>query len=180
MNQKQIGTILIIFAVLIGIFTGVAKQREDAAINALIASTGSCYLQDGTCLHSDRSYTIYIFGIALALTALLFGIYLIFFDKTQQILSEYQLKLSEALKEAKKLEKEKDEFNAFLSAFSENEQKILKTVKEQEGIKQSTLRYKTGLSKTTLSLILKDLEEKDVISRKPSGKTNKVYLVKKF
>ena len=52
--------------------------------------------------------------------------------------------------------------------------------RSQEGIKQSTLRYKTDMSKTTLSLMLKSLEERKFVKRKPSGKTNQVYLVKKF
>ena len=38
----------------------------------------------------------------------------------------------------------------------------------------------TGMAETALSLMLKDLEEKDIISRKESGKTNQVFLRKKY
>jgi len=65
---------------------------------------------------------------------------------------------------------------------SVNEASIQTILKEfiQEGIKQSTLRYKTGMSKTFLSLLLKHLEEKDIIYRKEDGKTKRLYLKNKF
>lgn len=181
MNQKQIGTILIIVGLLLVVFLFMAKTREDAYIDILMQGNGgSCYLDDGSCLHEDRSFASYIFGGALAATLILFGLYLAFFDRTQEVLAKHQLKLSNALESAAKQEKEKDEFSAFLAGFSVDEQKILKAVKEQEGILQSTLRFRTGMSKTTLSLILKSLEERELVSRKPEGKTNKVFLRKKF
>ena len=102
------------------------------------------------------------------------------FDKAQKLLASQHKEVSYALKEAKKQEKEKDEFKAFIAGFSSDEQKILKAIKEQEGIKQSTLRYRTGISKTRLSLMLKLFEEKDIISRKKSGKTNEVFMQKKY
>lgn len=170
---------LIIGVLLAGSVTFV-KIREDAVLDKLIDAQGSCYLDDGTCLHDEANQAPYIIGWVLSGILVIFGIYIGFIDKTQQVLAEHQIKISSALEEAKKHEKEKDEFSAFLSGFDEDEQKVLKAVKEQDGIKQSTLRYKTGISKSSLSLLLKSLEEKEIISRKEAGKTNEVYLRKKF
>ncbi|MGV8163088.1 MAG: helix-turn-helix transcriptional regulator [Candidatus Nanoarchaeia archaeon] len=180
MRQKQIGIILIILGIVLAGFVLVTKIREDEHIETMIdIQQGSCYLDDGTCLHDDRDYTIYILGYALSIALIFFGLYLGFIDKTQQVLEKHTKEVSGALRDAKKYEKEKDEFGAFLQGFTDDEQKILRSVKEQEGILQSTLRYKTGLSKTSLSLILKSLEERGYLNRKPEGKTNKVYLKKR-
>lgn len=180
MNQKQIGVIIIIIGIILAGFVYFAKLREDRAIDLLVEQQGTCFLDDGTCLHDDRNITLYVIGWVLSGVLVVLGIYLGFFDKTQKMLAEHQVKVSSALKEASEKEKEKDEFKAFLAGFSEEEQNILKAIREQDGIKQSTLRFRTGMSKTTLSLALKKLEEKGIISRKPSGKTNEVFLRKKF
>ncbi|MBU1201077.1 MAG: hypothetical protein KJ583_02730 [Nanoarchaeota archaeon] len=180
MNQKQIGIIIVVAAILLAMVVFMAKAKEDSYINAIIKDTGSCYLADGTCLHDDRSYTVYILGWTLSLGLLILGIYLMLFDKTQRMLAEHQVKITSALKEAKEQDVKKDEFNAFLSGFSSEEQQVLKAIREQDGIKQSTLRYRTGMSKATLSLMLKSLEKRKIISKKSAGKTNEVYLQKKF
>jgi DNA-binding MarR family transcriptional regulator len=176
MNQKQIGVAILIFGILLSILVFMFKAKEDVYINAFVDEMGTCYLADGTCLHQDRDFSVYIIGGVISLALIILGIYLLLFDKTQKVLEEHQVKVSSALKEATK----KDHFTAFLGGFDSEEQIVLKAVHEQEGITQSTLRYRTGMSKTSLSLLLKSLEEKEIISRKKSGKTNEVFLRKKF
>ncbi|MBU0461290.1 MAG: hypothetical protein KJ574_01755 [Nanoarchaeota archaeon] len=180
MNQRQIGTIVIILGIILAALVFMIKARDDKMIAQLIEERGSCYLEDETCLHEDRDYTPYIIGWVLSAALVILGAYLIFFDKTQKMLAEQQVKVSSALKEAKEQEKSKDEFQAFLSGFNADEQAVLKAIKEQDGILQSTLRYRTGMSKSTLSLLLQSLEQRQIISRKQSGKTNQVFLRKKF
>jgi uncharacterized membrane protein len=180
MNQKQIGTILIIIGLILAIFVYYMHQREARIISEFVSDKGSCFLDDGTCLHEERNPIIYIIGWIISAALITFGIYLAFFDRTQKVLLDNQKRLSEALLEASKKEKEKDEFAAFLSGFSAEEQKVLKAIHFQDGIKQSTLRYKTGISKSSLSLILRSFEEKKIISRRISGKTKQVFLQKNF
>ncbi len=175
MNQKQIGIVIIIIGLILTVFVYIAQQREVSYIRKYVQDEGTCFLEDGTCLH-ERSLGLYVMGYVLSGGLIILGIYLLLFDQTQKILAEHQVKVSSALKDAKR----KDEFNAFLAGFSEDEKGILKVVHDEEGIRQSTLRFRTGISKTRLSLLLKDLEEKNIVKRKSSGKSNEVYLRKRF
>jgi uncharacterized membrane protein len=170
MNQRQIGIILIIVGIILAGIIYSIKAREDTYINSLIDERGSCFLADGTCLH-NRDMLAYTIGWIFSASIFLLGIYL---------LSEQNLMISDALLETKRLEKEKSGFSAFLSGFSDDEQAVLKAIKEQDGILQSTLRYRTGMSKSTLSLMLNSFEGRGLITKKEAGKTNKVFLRKKF
>ena len=76
MNQKQIGTILICIGVLLALFVTMTKSREDAYIQSIVEETGSCFLDDGTCLHSERSLGLYIAGWVLSFGIVLLGVYL--------------------------------------------------------------------------------------------------------
>jgi DNA-binding MarR family transcriptional regulator len=181
MNQRQIGYIVLILGILVAIMTYAAKVREDNTINTFIKEHGnSCYLSDGTCLHEDRSYIIYYAGASISAALIALAAYLIFFDRTQTILAKQHREVSYALREAKKTEDKKGKFDAFLAGFSDEERKLLIAIHEQDGIQQSTLRYKTGQSKAMVSVLLGGLEQKGVVSREEAGKTNRVYLKKVF
>lgn len=179
MNQKQIGIVLIIFAVMLVIILFLFKSQLDFSSHQAMAENGTCFTEDGVCLHQRA--TVYL-AVGFSLSAIIFilGIYLIFFDSTQKKLAEQQLTVAKALKLAGARVSEKTKFDSFLAGFTDDEQNVLKAIHSQDGIKQSTLRFKTGISKTSLSLILKDLEKRDFVSRKPSGKAKEVYLRKKF
>ena len=62
-------------------------------------------------------------------------------------------------------------------AMDENEIKVLKAIKEQEGITQSTLKFRTDLSKAKVSQILTHFEKKHLVKRELKGKTYAVYLM---
>ncbi|MFH1073364.1 MAG: MarR family transcriptional regulator [Nanoarchaeota archaeon] len=180
MRQHYLGFIVILAGLLVGLLTGMTYGRENRLINEFVMEQGTCYLANGTCLHEDRNYTLYIIGLVACVGLLTLGIYLLLLDKTQRILHEQHKEISNALKEAKVQEKQKEEFKAYLAAFTEDEQKVLLAIREQDGIQQSTLRYRTGMSKTSLSLMLKSFEERGLITKKEAGKTNKIFLRKKF
>ena len=63
-----------------------------------------------------------------------------------------------------------------LKALTQEEQQLIRIIKEQEGITQATIRLKTDFSKTKLSFVLSDLEKKGLIKKELSGKTNKLYI----
>ena len=71
-----------------------------------------------------------------------------------------------------------DKFEVFLSALDEDEKKVVKAIREQDGITQATLRIRIGLSKTKLSFILSDLEKKGLLTKVVKGRTNQVFLKK--
>ena len=181
MKQKYLGIALVILGIMLLIFTIMVKQKEDIYIDSIVhAQAGSCFLDDGTCLHQDRDYTPYILGYVLSVALMVLGLYMIFFDRGQEMLAKQNKEVSKALLEAKKVDKQKSEFEAFLSAFSEDEKKVIGAIKEQEGIQQSTLRLRVGMSKTSLSLMLKNLEERQIVTKVEDKKTNRLYLRKKF
>jgi len=108
------------------------------------------------------------------------GFYLLFFNKNEnEILGHYKQEL-ESAKESMKQSVFDNKFETLMQAFNENEQKILRAIKEQEGITQSTLKYRTDLSKATISQVLTNFERKHLVYRKEKGKTFSVYLAKEF
>ena len=155
------------------------RTTDQVTVAAFAAKTGSCYVNDETCLHDQanvRSTVGWVFSAALVVI----GLILMLMAKTDRLIAEQHVKVSSALENAAITEKTKDELKAFLAGFSPDEQKVLRAIREQDGIMQSTLRFRTGMSKSTLSLMLTQFEKKGLISREESGKTNKIHWRKVF
>lgn len=159
MENKKLGTLFIIISLVFGMFllyfnSSLSEQRVD----------NGCVVSD-ECEKISNSLGIMhlafgFFGFMLAL-----GFYLIFFNKTEAIIM-------------KKLEdgKESEKFDFALRFLDSNEKKIIKIIKEQDGITQNTLRLRSDMSKTKLSYVLQDLEKRGVIKRAKKGRTLSVHL----
>lgn len=169
MDNKKLGIILLVIGILIVSLTFIIKWKEDVLINKFISQEGTCFLEDGTCLHQDRFLLGYIISwiVASIITAL--GIYLLFFEKSQKAIIS-------VLEKQKQIKVDDEKFDILLKGLNEDEKKIIKAVKEQDGITQQTLRLRTDLHKSKLSLVLDGLEKKGLIARKEKGKTNQVFL----
>ena len=101
------------------------------------------------------------------------GIYLLFFSTSEEAIMK-------RLEEEKNTKIEQNNFELILKAMDDNEKKVLKAIKEQEGITQSTLKFRTDLSKAKVSQILTDFEKKHLVKREIKGKTYAVYLTENF
>jgi len=163
MENKKLGTILIIISIIIGsIFI--------YYINSLSTESEQlgCF-QGEDCLRIERGLSVSHFAIGIVSFILALGFYLLLFNKTDE-------KIMKRL-ETEKNQKIKDEkLNYILMALDPIEQKIIKIIKEQEGITQNSLRLKSDLSKAKLSYVLQELERRNLIKRTKKGKTLSIYL----
>lgn len=168
MDNKKLGIMLVIAGIVIALIIFSIKLREDAVLDKIIVEQGSCFLEDGTCLH-DRTVWPFVLGWILSAAIVSLGVYLIFFEKAQR-------ELVSALEKHKQMKVEEEKFSILLKGLSEEEKLILNAVKEQDGITQQTLRLRTGLHKSKLSIVLDGMEKKGIIARVEKGKTNQIFL----
>ena len=193
MHHKKIGTIILIFTVVLAVVLYSLKYQAEKPLRDKIAALGggeSCDHPAGEqCPHQQLSkllpYTYFGFSVLILLAGL--GIYLIIYGQEMKktyintintdLLAKKIGKSLEASQQ-KEVQKESSEekFNILLSALDEPEQKVLKAVKEQDGISQSTLKFRTDLTKTKLSMILTSFEKKNLITKVKKGKINLIYL----
>ncbi len=165
MINKKLGVLLIIIAILIGfvLYSVTGSLKADA-------EKLGCFEQV-ECQEIEDSLTITHFAFGIVGFILALGVYLLFFYTGER-------EILKRLDEQKKNNSSEERFNIILSALDEEEASIVKAVKEQEGITQSTLAMRTGMSKSRLSETLKKLEGKKLVKREKKGKKKLVYCLK--
>ena len=169
MDNKKLGIIILVISIVIASSIAIVKIREDNLIEKIIQQQGSCFLDDGTCLHSDRKITFYFVGWILSAALGALGLYLIFFEKSQK-------EIVKTLEKQKHIQVEEEKFDILLKGLNEEEKRVLKAVKEQDGITQQTLRLRADMHKSKLSIVLDGLEKKGLVKRVAKGKTKQVFL----
>lgn len=155
-KEKRLGLILIIVGVLIVLFS--------STIKIIFFSRSSLF---------SSMVIWFVAGILVAT-----GFMLRRSDEAQKMVEESQLKINEEFKNAKKRERQKDEFIEFLSQFSKEEVEVIEYVHTYEGIMQSKLEKNVSMNKKEFGTIIRKLEKKDIIALMPSGSTNKIFLKK--
>ena len=177
-DNKKIGFGLIVLGLMFAVILIIFKIQIDNLTNSLmIFSGGSCFLENGECVHEQKILPL-ILGTILVIISLGFGLYLILFSKTTKSFENTQKDILDTIKSAKHVELKEDRFKILLEGLDENEKKIIMAVKEQDGISQSTLKIRTDLSKSKLSMTLSQLESKSLISKVKKGKINNIFLKK--
>ncbi len=164
MENKKLGVLIIILSLVFLSFVyyfnaNLSTKAENLGCN----NVNEKCVEIGTGI-SMTNVAFGFFGFMFGL-----GFYFLFFNKTEEAIM-------------KRLEEEKNQkvndgrFEILLMALDPYERRVLKAVKEQEGITQSTLRLRADISKAKLSYVLQELEKRGIIKRIKKGKTLAIYL----
>ena len=167
MENKKLGFVIVSISVLASIlafgFMGVLGKQT---------GTLQCY-PTSECQRVESLLGLSHIAVGLISFIGALGIYLLFFSTSEEAILK-------RLEEEKNRKIDQDKFELVLKAMDENEKKVIKAIKEQDGITQSTLKYRTDLSKAKVSQILTDFEKKQLVKRESKGKTYAVYLTENF
>src|SRR3989344_7289587 len=163
MENKKLGIVLIVIALAVGglfMYYSVNLGEQSRELGCFPS-------QDCINIEKALSFTHLAVGIFSFILAL--GFYLMLFNKTEEAILK-------RLENEKKEKIEEGKFEHIMKALDSYEQKVLKFVKEQPGITQSTLRIKADMSKAKLSYVLQELEKRGLVKRVEKGKTLALYL----
>jgi len=167
MENKTIGTMLIAVCLVLGLlifaFNNELNTQAEASCDcAEMQESGVCSMENQT------PWQTYL-GIILVSGIAALGIYLIFFEKSQK-------EIAKILEKQKHIQIKEEKFEILLKGLDDDEKKIIKAVREQDGITQQTLRLQIDIHKSKLSILLDRVEKKELIARKEKGKKKQVFL----
>ncbi len=162
-NAKKISIALILIAIALGLFGIWLKTYNDRITEEQINESGSCYLQDGTCLHATSDMILYsMFAISVFLAAL--GFYLGTRVPAKSAGTEHPVKKSE-IEMPKSLSPEAKQVYDFIA-------------QSNGAVLQGEIIAKTGMNKVKVSRVLDKLEMLGIIERRRHGMSNMVVLKK--
>lgn len=163
MENRKLGILMVVISMvffLFLIYASVELSKKSTALGCNVSE--ECESVRNVFTFTNIGFGF--FGFMLAL-----GFYLLFFNKTEEAILQRL--------EDNKNERTKDEkFEIILKALDSYEKRVLKAVKEQDGITQNTLRLRTDMSKAKLSYVLQELEKRGLVKREKKGKTLSVFL----
>lgn len=167
MDNRKLGMILIIacvvLAFLVFAFDEALKAQAEVGCECEEMQEGGFCPMNG----DDRWQTTT--GIILVSAIAALGVYLLVFEKSQK-------EIVSALGKQKQMKIEEEKFDILLKGLNKDEKKVMKAVKEQDGVTQQTLRLRADMHKSKLSIVLDGLEKKGIIKRTAKGKTKQVFL----
>lgn len=167
MNQKKVGGLLILLSLTLGgILLVIMNEFYEKNLEL------GCF-QNPACKEVESSLSISHLGIGVLSFILALGFYMVVFNKGEE-------EVLKRLEEEKNKQVQKDKFSIMLKMLNANEQTVLRAIKEQDGITQSTLVFRTGLSRSMVSEILKSFEAKNIIKKKKTGKTYSLHILEVF
>jgi uncharacterized membrane protein len=167
MENKKLGFVILSISVIASVlafgFMGVLGRQTSAL---------QCY-PTNECQRVESLVGLSHIAVGLISFIGALGVYLLFFSTSEEAIMK-------RLEEEKNTKVEQNKFELVLKSMDENERKVIKAIKEQDGITQSTLKFRTDLSKSKVSQILTDFEKKQLIKREEKGKTYAVHLAQNF
>ena len=175
MDNKKLGIIIIGASLVILLLLVLVRQSVVAAyqaeIDKYVSAGEACPSDPSICPHEQRARAqipIFVAG-ALLIGFISLGAYLIFFEKSQKLIMS-------TLNKERQIQTAEEKFSILLKGLDAEERKVLSAVKEQDGITQQTLRLRTDMHKSKLSIVLDGLEKKGIVRRVEKGKTKQVFL----
>ena len=175
MDNKKLGLVIVVVSLILVVLLFIVRSSLIGAysvnIDAAIEETGTCHVEGDDCPHESLlnvQIPIFIAG-AILLGVMSLGAYLIFFERSQK-------EIVSALGKQKRDRIKEEKFSILLKGMDPEERKVMNAVREQDGITQQTLRLRTDMHKSKLSIVLDGLEKKDLIKRIAKGKTKQVYI----
>jgi|TARA_Y100000310_G_C20547136_1_gene746146 uncharacterized membrane protein len=163
MENKKLGWLILILSLIFLLFLYYFSLDLSTQLDELGCAVNEACIK----VENKVSVTNMAFGFFGFMFAL--GIYILLFNKSEDII-------------LKRLEEEKDKkigdekFSILLTALDSYEKKVMKAVKEHDGITQSTLRLRLDMSKAKLSYVLQELEKRNLIKRVKKSKTLQIFL----